>query len=367
MKIRSSLFLVALVAAAPASLSAQSVQDFQLPPNPTPTASPRAQGPVDTESGNLPVTPRVIATTTPTPRSTSTVQPLPTPTATPESPADPASESPLAPNRPTVAPRSQPTALPTGEGRLPLDPGETAPIVPAPQPTEQPAFQPTRTASSPPSSDLARDSVIEESPNWLWPAVGGSLLALLGLGYWLSRRRSHPSVPEIERPVVSSGSGFAKPDDLQLRAEAIKLTRSVMNATLHYRITLINRSIHAVPNVSLGADVVSAHGGVPVEEQIASTSLTLEKRHDFGRIAPGQTVRFDGQVTLPLSQARIIRQGPAALFVPLLRLRLDRTGQRPVVKTFVIGLGVPNGGRVMPFRIDEGPRSYEPIAARALD
>ena len=64
---------------------------------------------------------------------------------------------------------------------------------------------------------------------------------------------------------------------------------------------------------------------------------------------------------------RAIRQNNAALFVPLLRLRVDGATAEPLVKTFVVGLGVPGGGRVMPFRIDEGPRSYEPISARALD
>ena len=60
-------------------------------------------------------------------------------------------------------------------------------------------------------------------------------------------------------------------------------------------------------NVALGADVVSAHGGIPVEQQVASTSQLLEKRHTFDRIAPGQSVRYEGTVMIPLSQARIIR------------------------------------------------------------
>ena len=104
-----------------------------------------------------------------------------------------------------------------------------------------------------------------------------------------------------------------------------------------------------------------------MESQLASPSQSLEQRHVFARISPGQTVRHQGKLQIPLAQARIIRQGSAALIVPLLRVRLDVAGEEPVVRTFVIGQGVPGGGRVAPFRLDDGPRSYAPVAARALD
>ena len=364
---RLRLPLVALVLGSPAGLAAQSVQDFQLPPNPTPTPSPNVQGPVDSE-GVVPVRPRVIATPTPTPTpvprpaSGATAQPVPTPT--PSATATPRSQAPQ-----QVTPRvsTQPRSLPTTQERLPLEPGETAPIVPAPLPTGETTSAPTprADASEPVPAPTAQETA--GGSDWLWPAVGGGLLALLGFGYFVSQRRRNAPTPEIERPIVARASGRAAPHEIQISAEAVKLTRSVMNATLHYRVSLINRSSGALRDVDLGADIVSAHGGLPVEQQVASVSQTLEKRHTFERIAPGQTVRFEGQITLPLSQARVIRQGNAALFIPLLRVRLDGASADPLVKTFVIGLGVPNGGRVMPFRIDEGPRSYEPIAARALD
>ncbi len=362
---RFRLPLVALILAAPASLAAQSVRDFQLPPNPTPTASPNVQGPVDSE-GVVPVSPRVIATPTPTPAPrptpSATVQPVPTPTPTANPTPRTASPQPATPRVST-----QPRSLPTAQERLPLDPGETAPMVPAPVPTGEttPISTPSATASEPVATPAVEESA--EGIDWLWPAVGGGLLALLGLGYFVSQRRRNAPPPEIERPVVARASGKAAPHEIQISAEAIKLTRSVMNATLHYRVSLINRSSGALKDVDLGADIVSAHGGLPVEQQVASAAQPLEKRHSFCRIAPGQSVRYEGQLTIPLSQARVIRQGNAALFVPLLRVRLDGASEEPLVKTFVVGLGVPNGGRVMPFRIDEGPRSYEPIAARALD
>ncbi|MBT8427889.1 MAG: hypothetical protein KJO02_07655 [Erythrobacter sp.] len=370
---RIRLPLAALFLAAPTALFAQSTRDFQLPPAPTPTASPQVQGPVDSEGSNVPARPRVIPTATPTPVPTpvptatanpaATVQPLPTSTPTPTA-GVPAATTPR-----TVTPSAVPTNYTT---TVPVQP-------PASLPDSDAVLPGTGSEQASPEGDLPApaldvapqaqsEAMASEQAEWLWPAVGGGILALLGLGYLVSRRRKNAEPPQIERPVVAvSGAGTVGATDLQLRAEAIKLTRSVMNATLHYRVTLLNRSGSALSNVALGADVVSAHGGVPVEQQVASSSQLLEKRHTFDRIAPGQSVRYEGTVMIPLSQARIIRQGNASLFVPLLRMRIDGAGEEVLVKTFVIGQGVSDGGRVSPFRLDDGPRSYEPIAARALD
>ena len=360
---------VALVLAAPAGLSAQSAQDFQLPPNPTPTSSPNVQGPVDTEGSSVPARPRVIATPTPSPRPTpartgaAIVQPIPQASATPAAGT----------TRPATT-RTAPVPTPTSPGIQPpqreiLPAPQSVPITPEPLEQEDPTATERGPVVQPqPSTPAASEPVAtNDGTPWLWPAIGGGILALLGLGFLVSRRRREVEPPQIERPVVAPVATAVAPADLQLRAEAIKLTRSVMNATLHYRVHLLNRSKAAIGNVELGADVVSAHGGIPVEQQVASSTQALERRHVFDRIAPGQSVRYEGQVVIPLSQARIIRQGKAPLFVPLLRVRIDGLGQEPLVKTFVIGQGVPDGGRVSPFRLDDGPRSYQPIAARALD
>lgn len=368
MPFRFRLPLVALALTAPAVLSAQSAQDFQLPPNPTPTATPRVQGPVDTESGAVPVRPRAIGTPSPTPapapRSTATVQPVPTPSPAAPSPASQPRPAP----QPSVTPRREPTPLPTGAERPPVAPGETAPLpVPTPTPTLSGPVLPTSFPSAETTVPAAGEA--DQSGGWLLPTLGGAgLLVLLGGGIFLwQRRRAAAPPPEIERPVVANTAPLPTAPDLQLRAEAIKLTRSIINATLQYRVTLINRSSVALSGVAVGADLVSAHGEIPVEQQVANAAQVLEKRHTFDRIAPGQSVRFEGNLQIPLAQTRIIRQGSAALFVPLLRMRVDGAGEEPLVRTFVVGQGASDGGRVTPFRIDEGPRSYAPIAARALD
>ncbi|UOR15525.1 hypothetical protein [Qipengyuania aquimaris] len=367
---------VALVLAAPAALSAQSVQEFQLPPNPTPTPSPNVQGPVDADGNAVPMRPRVIATPTPTPRQTPA--PTPTPTSTQPAMVQPLPEATNVPAR-QAGTQSAPVRRPVETPAPQILPAPQQDLVPEATATPVPGLPADTTEQSTGNSPVtegasttptlaADESASGEQPAWLWPAVGGGLLALLGLGYLFSRRRSQAEPPQIERPVVAPAAGAASAGpDIRISAEAIKLTRSVMNATLHYRVNVLNRSGTAAGGLTLGADVVSAHGGVPVEQQVASPDQTLEQRHTFERIAPGQSVRYEGQIIIPLSQARIIRQGTASLFVPLLRVRLDGAGEGPLVKTFVIGQGVPDGGRVSPFRLDDGPRSYQPIAARALD
>ena len=152
-----------------------------------------------------------------------------------------------------------------------------------------------------------------------------------------------------------------------MRAEAVKLTRSFAYATLDYRLTLINRTDHAMHELAVAADLVSAHGQAPMEQQVALPGTLLPVQHTLARLSPGQSQQLKGQVRLPIGDAQVIHQGRLPLLVPLLRVRIDGAGEDPLARTFVIGQGVPDGGRLQPFRLDEGPRSYQPIAQRALD
>lgn len=138
-----------------------------------------------------------------------------------------------------------------------------------------------------------------------------------------------------------------------------------MNATLGYRITVRNRSAHALSGVVIEADLVSASGERPMQEQLASRSLPLTPCHRAERIPPGGSQRFEGQVRLALSQVTVIRQGNIGLLVPLLRVRAMADGVEPIVATLVVGQGA--GARPQPFRLDEPPRSYAPLAQRVLD
>lgn len=348
----SALPLLALAAAAP--LGAQQAGNFQLPPAPAPTADNRVQGPVDSDAP-VPVRPRAIETARPAPTPTASAAPavvLPSPTPTrastlPQSPA----------TRPTLAPRVAATAAP--EGIVVPPPASSAiPVASAPAISALP--------SAPPSTPSLPSSAAPESPVawWVWLGLGG--LVLGASGWLLIRRRSmgRVVVPDIVAPTLPA----ANPAEvLAVTVEAMRMDRSLINATVGYRITLRNRTAQALSGVAVEADLVSASRGVPTEQQLASPAQALTPRHSVERLAPGQSLRFEGQARLPLAEANAIWQGQAALLVPLLRVRATAEGAVPVATTLVIGRSEGQAARPQPFRLDEPPRSYAPLAQRVLD
>ncbi|UVI40502.1 hypothetical protein [Qipengyuania spongiae] len=371
----------------------QSPQDFQLPPAPTPTPSPDVQGPVDTES---PVRPRPSPTPAPTlapaPRPTIVLpspQPSPRPTAQPTARATP-TPRPATPS-PTSVPqnREAPAAPPSGQQTVSEPEVETTPLPGADSSTgldSTPIVPPAALPS--PEPELATGPEDAESGLWWVGALGLLGLAALGGAYVLRRRRVRAAPPQIERPVVASpprderqaeespgkesattpmASATPPPNALALRIEALRLNRSFMNATLAYRVTVLNRSASPLSEVAIEADLASAHGDLPVDQQVAGAGTALQERHTTSRLAAGQSARFEGQVTLPLAQARVIRQGNVALLVPLLRMRSRAAGIEPVARTLAIGPAASGGGaRLVPFNLDDGPRSYEPLAQKII-
>lgn len=362
MHLRTALSVFALAASLPAAAQAQSVNDFSLESlgTPTPTPTPQAQGPADVQSG-VAIVPRAVNTPMPTPAQAATPAPTPTPSATAtQAPASIA--TPRATPLPSITPRAVETAPRQPEAQL----------SPAPTPTPSAAATAAGAGSSPlvlPTGMPVAEEPGEELP-WLPIGLGAALLALLGAGFALWKRRRDAAVPEIQRPVVArepvAAPLAAMADAVQIRLEYDKLIRSAAFATVKYRMTLVNRTDAALTDLVVGMDLVSAHAAVPMEEQIATPSTALETRHTLERVAPRQSVVVDGQVQLPLAGVNVIHQGRFPLLVPLLRVRIDGPGEGALVKTFVVGLGAPGGGRVQPIRLDEGPRSYAPIAQREL-
>lgn len=363
--LRIFVALVALCLAVPAA--AQSANDFQLPANPSPSATPRVQGPVDEEAGPVPVRPRVVATPAATPAPT--LQPVvtgtPGPSAVPSAAAAPRQPSPTnapAANRaePVPPPASPALAAPASGS----SPGALASPASAP-PQRLPGLAPAPTPEPIPAAETG-------TIPWPW-LLGGLLLggALVGAAAWLRTRRAARPPAEIERPKVAmpaAGPAPAPAEALLLKAEALRVTRSFAFATVDYRLTLINRSQHALSQIDVGADVVSAHAQAPVDSQLAGPGTVLEVRHRVERLGPGQSQQLEGQVRLPLSGAPVIFQGKVPLLVPLLRVRVAREGsaEGALSKTLVVGQAAPGGGRVQPFNLEDTPRAYTAVAQREL-
>ncbi len=364
-----------------------SVQDFQLPPSPTPTATPQVQGPVDPDAPST--TPRVIRTPrptpTPAPRATQPIV-IPTPAPTPSSPNrrfTPATSAPPAAIRPSAP-----------IGALPSEP-QTAPIdiVPSEEDTDTlpPAIpQPTGTA---PAEPLVTDAASEgATSNWVWIAA---LLALLALAFTVWRVRTsrntvpvagieRPSEPlarqtDLREPALTPEAEPApelpkqqttpiKPDEpLAVAFQPLSLALSMMNATLSYRISITPGAGIETEAMTIGADMIAAHASLPIGQQLADPAIMLPERHNGIALRAGESLELNGTITLPIAAIRPIRQGNAALFVPLVRLTFDNVGQAVDPMTFVLGEDSKlQTGKLQPLRIDTGPRTVRQMIARRL-
>jgi hypothetical protein len=211
--------------------------------------------------------------------------------------------------------------------------------------------------------------------DWLWWLLGTLGAIALGLVGWSLRRRptaaapaptiEKPRVPAATRPVADPPAS-ADPD-LRVEAEAISLGRSFANATLSYAITVSNLGGRPLQNVRIEADMTTAHSSLPVDQQLANMTTELPDLAHVDCLASGAAKQARGEFRLPVGQIRLIRQGKAALYVPLLRLRIHADGIEPLVKTFVVGQKQgARSGKLTPFRLDEMAQVYREIGLQPL-
>jgi len=366
-------FLLVGSAALFASPAAAQVTDFRLQPGPTPT--PTIIGPPPE---------------TPAPRPSPTPAPAPTiaaPTPTPAPQITP-------PAITTPAPRA--SRAPAPVARLTVSP--PAPVASTPAPSIAPSAGPTPAPAVPSPGFAVPTATIPERPagSW-WPWIAAAF-ALGGAGFgalfWL-RRRIGPVgpvvVPEIERPRVPPSRqpmpeptfqprpqpaslpepapplAAAEAHPLHIGIELKKLTLTLMNATLGYRLTLTNGGVEPLADIGVAADLVGAHSSLPRDMQLAGPETELPQRHRLAGLAPGESGDVTGELRVPLHELRPIVQGRAQLFVPLARFRIGAMGQEPRCFTLVAGQPSPSGnGAIQPVRLDLGPRIYDGLAGRAF-
>jgi hypothetical protein len=365
----SPLLSLGVLLAAPASAA---VGDFRLPPpSRQPQADPDRQGPVVPD---VPESRQAAPTPTPTARATA---PSPAPTsAAPRIVVPDLSRTSPAPTRtsrvpgetPTPSPAAAPTVatdapLPGADATGGLDqlPAANAPIATAPlsTPTDNP--EPEAQGSS------------------SWPWVLGVLAALAALGFaawtwWQRRPVVRPGVvPQVERPRVTPAAAPAAPpaandvpvEPLQVTLEPLRLSLTLINATLAYRLEIANRGLAPIAGLAIGADMISAHASMTREQQLSGPGAGAATLQRIERLDPGESRIVEGEFRLPFPQIVPIRQGNAALLLPLARFRLEAEGAAPVVRTFAVGQ--PGAKQsLQPFRLDLGPRVYPTLTQRAF-
>ena len=377
-----SLTIASLVALASPTQAQQSVQDFTLPPNPTPT--PTVEGPID-DSGLVPIAPRAIPSETPTPASSPTEEEPAAANreveATSDVPPTTVNGTPVVQEIPDEPQSSRPAPRQSAPPESAQDSRPPAEVNPAPlQAPSSPNFnRPIQANPVDPAPIIAQEvePMASGLPDW-WIWVIGllvTLLAGLGGGWWLAQRRNARPAPKIEPPVV--GAAATKPLDdapsvsapsLRLTLEPEQLMRSMMMLTLNYRLIIANRSDAPLQSIRIAADLISAKRAAPVEQQLATTSAKLPYNGQLDRVGPQQTATISGQLQLPLSEVEVFQQGQTPLCVPLARFRVDAEGIEPQLRTFLVGLGSNNiGGKVHPLPLSGPPGGYEGVRVRPLN
>ncbi|MET0180538.1 MAG: hypothetical protein ABW194_08670 [Novosphingobium sp.] len=380
-----ALALTLLAGAAPLAAQNGALEDFDLRPRATPSPQPPVVGPDDPEN----------PTVRPRPRPEPTV--APTATAPPVAAAPPAQAAPRATGSAAVrapARRAEPSAA------SPRDTSRAAPIARdapdigeiAPRASSEPAA-----VAPPPAAPVRRGPYVPRNldaaddrgsdPPWLLLALLGATAAALGAWFAWSRRDRRryraASAPEIERPRLPSATvpppqpapPVAPPPAseapvLALALHATRMSATLVNATLSYRLAVTNNGPVPLREVSVAGDMIGAHASRPAEELLGAAGIELPPLHAVAALAPGESVELRGDIRLPLVAITPIRRGPAALFVPLARLRARGFAPdgAPVEGggTFLVGQEPDANARLQPFRLDLGPRNYSQIGQQLL-
>jgi hypothetical protein len=317
-------------------------------------------------------------TPSPTPASV-TIQPIPTPPAT----ATPVVRAPQ-------ARRATPT---------------TTTSVPAPAPSAPTSGMSAITPATPPSpasgvpagnESVAAPEGGSASPTWLWPALGGGFLLLIGiLGGWLlgNRRRTRdraevaaapppapvpvppptPGPPPLPRPAVPPAAPAtppAAPPPGTLVAELRPLRAAIRDGAILLDIELFvqNRGTESADNVRAVLALLGANA--QQDEQIARfhAAARVAAGSEPFSIAPGGVHMLAGQVTLPGDQMPAVNVQGRPMFVPIVPVALRwyaGLSIRTLRDSFMIGtVPAPGSDRLGPLWVDRAAEGFGRLAAK---
>lgn len=360
---------------------ASTLSDFRLRPSPTPTERPA--GPVDSDNPFVNQAPHPQPSPAPPPPPPPPVVASPVSHAAQRAAGSPQPEPGAPQQEPQNNPRLVPETPPSANADYPLPQGLPAGVFP-----------------------LGPRDVGPASVWWEWLVGGVALLGALALGWWLGQRRgrnqaeeaavSEPAQPAPTPPVrpvpapltraepapaarpvppqQPAQPAFGQParcaEPIAFALQAVKLTATLVNAVLDYRISLINGTGAPLSGISLAVDMIGVHGQAALEDQLRQGRDVLPARHIVECLESGKAVELRGEIRLPLNAIVPLIQGNSVLFVPAVRLcakGFDQSGKPLVAEgDFLVGQPGAQADRLQPFRLDLGPRTFGDLAQRPL-
>lgn len=307
-----------------------------------------------------------------------------------------ATPAPSRDTNPAVAAPAAPSPAPRNEAPVPQQtaPVETAPVETAPIETAPIETAPIETAPSIPQAPAPAGEVAEpQGGGWLWPAVGGAVILLLGALFLLRRRRAQAALerardaargelggvlrtpepapapapkPAPPEPVPEARPTVPRPW-LELDIVPERAAATEAEAVVHYALTVTNqgdaeaRNIRIDPrlfNAGAEGDMAAFFQG-PIHEQSGSPQVV---------IAPGGTLKLNGQVAMPMAEVREIEMAGRRIFVPMVAINVAYDwggGTGRTSRSWLVGREAETPQAKMgPFRLDLGPRIYRSVGRR---
>ncbi|MEL7188424.1 MAG: hypothetical protein AAGK17_02640 [Pseudomonadota bacterium] len=261
---------------------------------------------------------------------------------------------------------------------------ETAPSAPL----EELGAAPLGPAQAPPALEATQNNQPPSSPFpiWIWALVALVLGIIAGCAAFVLRARKAQAVetaPVLARDTLSSApQAPIKPAEtpappplheethpvqnqprIDVDVEIVSATRSLMMFTFVCRVTLANRSDHAVRDIALSHHLVCAQKGMAG----AKDAVTDAGGCIVERIGPNQSHTSELQLTLPLSDIEVIRQGNKPLCIPMAFITVSPNETEPLMKSFIIGTpSLASSERLHPIALDTPPGGIPGLRAHEV-
>ena len=243
--------------------------------------------------------------------------------------------------------------------------------MPAPAPAPAPA--PTPVAAEPSPSD--------GYGAWLW-LLGALIVAGLAyLGWRRSTAATDPIVgddeaaaapvpaPQPSPPVVPRSPAPTAPA-LAVEFRPLSFRTQGPDAVVAFELAIANRSSQKVEAVRTLVALTSAAPDISDRVAAFAANAAMATPSPPFDLAPGESQRMSGELTLPGDAMFVTEQGDRALIVPIglvhLRWR-DGLSLRSRVDNFMIGTGDAGAAKLGPVRVDRPAQIIARLAARRFD